>query len=125
MRLGISEAERGYLAGLLEGEGSFFVWRLKRKSGRKGLGADYMYVRPRISLTSTDRDVVYRLYDMTGGMGCVSKVKKPATYTGKPQWVWAVTADDAIEIMLTVRDLMGSRRQAKIDEVLSSELKAA
>lgn len=102
----MSPVDLGWVAGLIEGEGSFLL--LHRHQGTKW--------SPRISMQSTDLDVLERLVAVTG-VGRVSKVG--ARPNRKPCWQWAVAVyADALWLMKEVRPLMGVRRQHAINEVL-------
>lgn len=92
-----------WLAGLLEGEGSFFI--------RKG--------SPKIALQMTDRDVVARAATIMGTKinQCVSRPKGKPTY--KPVYSMAVFGQRAVSWMMIVFRFMGERRQAKIAEVMA------
>jgi hypothetical protein len=110
-----SDVEVAWVAGLLEGEGSFGF-----TTGRAG-GRRY----PRIEMVSTDRDVVVRLAEVLGG-----RVNGPyhtkhvgfaASGNVKPQWRWRLNSQVAvIEVLKAIRPFMLSRRGARIDELLAS-----
>lgn len=100
----MTDLELGWLAGLLEGEGSF--------SCHYGQG-HHNHV---ISLNMTDQDVVGRLLTITG-MGTVRPRKVPSDC--KPAWIWRVYRADHVEqLLLAVRPHMGQRRGARIDDIL-------
>lgn len=88
-----------WLAGLLEGEGSFDLHR-----GRY----------PRIRLGMTDRDVVGRAATLMGGKVRLSL--KPAPH--KATWHTEVSGAKAVAIMRSILPFMGARRSAKIAEIL-------
>lgn len=98
-------AELTWLAGLLEGEGCFFIDRGK-------------YAR--MTLKMTDRDVVYRAYRTTG-VGTFTESHPPRDQrTGRqPTFVWRVSRkDDVLSLMEDLQPLMGARRANKIQEIL-------
>jgi hypothetical protein len=105
-----NELERGWVAGLLEGEGCFSLHRVKQCGG--------VYVYPKVQLITTDEDVAVKaaaMLEVTYGNG-----NKPTLPHHKPRFLVNANGEKAIEIMLTVRDLMGIRRKAKIDEILAT-----
>jgi hypothetical protein len=94
-------AEYYWVAGLLEGEGSF----LTRTRGYSA----------KISCQMTDLDVLQRLQSTLGGSICrTTKVRDHY----KDCWVWNIEGFPAIRIMTLLRDLMGTRRRQQIDLVL-------
>lgn len=90
-----------WLAGLLEGEGTFDLHRGKY---------------PRVRVAMTDRDVVGRAATLLGANVRLSM--KPAPY--KATWHAEVSGEKAAEVMLAVLPFMGSRRSGKIAEVLGA-----
>jgi hypothetical protein len=90
----------GWLAGLLEGEGCFYV------NGSSSIG---------IRLSMTDKDVVECAARLMQ-----SKPGNPSVRGGnrKPIYYTAVNGLSAASWMMTVWPLMGERRQAKIAECL-------
>ena len=88
-----------WLAGLLEGEGSFDLHR-----GRY----------PRVRLGMTDRDVVGRAATLIGGRVRLSLKPVPAQAT----WHVEVSGTKAVEVMRAILPHMGARRSAKIATVL-------
>jgi hypothetical protein len=90
-----------WLAGLLEGEGSFDAQRGKY---------------PRVRVGMTDRDVVGRAATLIGSRVRLSL--KPAPY--QATWHAEVTGSKAAEVMRAVLPFMGSRRSAKIASILGA-----
>jgi len=86
-----------WLAGLIEGEGSF-LWA---KS-------------PCISVQMTDRDIIARAAALLG-----AKVCGPYENGHKPTWAFRVHGSRAVGWMLTLFTFMGERRRAKIAEVIA------
>jgi hypothetical protein len=109
--------EIAWLAGLLEGEGSFMVHRAQAKGK--------LYEKARVQVSMSDRDVVERvarLFHREEGQS-YSVVAQPHR-VGKEHhstiYRVFVNGSRAEEIMQAIRPLMGERRGAKIDEVLST-----
>lgn len=91
-----------WLAGLLEGEGSFDAHRGKY---------------PRIRLGMTDRDVVGRAASLMDATIRLSLRSAPA----KPTFHTEVSGARAAQIMREILPHMGARRSGKIAEVLAVE----
>lgn len=93
-------AEWGWAAGLFEGEGSIIVQRHSPAV--------------RLSLKSTDEDVVRRLWAIAGG-----KMYGPYAYifkdghARKPFWVWHAELSQVNAIMLQFWPWLGERRRAR------------
>ena len=111
---GMDRCDLLWVAGLLEGEGCF---RLHRDVQRRGPNR-YVYYRPRVICAMTDRDVIEKLQLVTG-MGRISLGRKTAP-RHKDYWQWTVSRDgDAISLMKALYPHLGSRRRAKIDQILA------
>lgn len=89
-----------WLAGLLEGEGTFDLHNGKY---------------PRIRLSMTDRDVVGRAATLMGAKVRLSL--KPAPQ--KAQWNAEISGEKADVLMRALLPLMGSRRSGRIADVLA------
>jgi hypothetical protein len=89
-----------WLAGLLEGEGSFDAHRGKY---------------PRVRLAMTDRDIVGRAASLMDAKIRLSLHNAPS----KPTWHTEISGERAAEIMAEILPFMGSRRSGKIAEVLA------
>lgn len=95
-----------WLAGLLEGEGSFSV-------------VSFM---PKIQLSMTDEDIVQRAASILGTNVTGPYKSKQLTKAGgakKPVWYVNVTGSRAAAWLMTIYTLMGGRRQQKIYGVLA------
>jgi hypothetical protein len=102
------DIELAWLAGLLEGEGYFGM--IKSHVGGK------MYRYPRVGVTMTDRDVIERVAAMFGQK--VTTVR-PGPRSRLMQYRFTLTGARAAQLMVDLRPMLGARRQARIDEVLS------
>lgn len=107
----MSDVEAAWVAGLLEGEGSFMV--LSRHGGS---------VRaPRISCGMSDIDVVERLHATVGAGTLVNVKPREAALGSKPMLAWSINRMSEVrDLALRIRPFMGERRQAQIDDVLAS-----
>jgi len=108
----MTDFELGWVVGILEGEGCFFV--TTRSTPKYG-----PYVYARVTVCMTDRDVLERLRKVTG-VGVLERVRARKDPRHKPISQWIVCRNqEAIELMVAVYPHMGTRRQAKIREVLA------
>jgi hypothetical protein len=88
-----------WLAGLLEGEGSFDLHREKY---------------PRVRLAMTDRDVVGRAATLLGARVRLSLKAPPNAAT----WHAEISGTRAAEVMAEILPFMGARRSGKIATIL-------
>ncbi len=93
--MSISMRDLGWTAGFLEGEGSFTL------SG----------LNPRTSATQVELDPLNKLVDLFGG-----KIygKKPGGFGKKPCHAWVLDGAHGIALMMTIYELMSSRRKEQI-----------
>lgn len=98
-----------WLAGLLEGEGCFGFYYLKRNQNGTG------YYCPQIRLSMTDRDVVGRAAKL---MGTRVYLREGTPKGNKPVWTTRAAGAKAAGWMMTLYMLLGERRRTKIQEVL-------
>ncbi|NBQ69806.1 MAG: hypothetical protein EBU46_13685 [Nitrosomonadaceae bacterium] len=109
----IVESDLCWIAGLLEGEGSFILSWKKTKAGRYPV-----YI---VQCNMTDRDVVARLHRLLG-VGHLSKKQIPKNKRHKPFWSWRLNKRDEVRSLAEMLlPLMGRRRSAKIRELLKAE----
>lgn len=100
-----------WVAGLIEGEGTFSVIRNKRKR----------FIYPAVSVVMTDKDVLDRLASVVGH----GKIRERHSQQlrdnphYKRQYVWTLVGSKAEHLMLQIRPWMGERRRDRIDEVLA------
>jgi hypothetical protein len=93
-------AEYAWLAGLIEGEGTF---------GAHGKGA------VRLAVGMTDEDTIRQAHAVSG-VGYV--YFGPRRSPRQDIWTWAVTKTaDAIQLMAVIYPAMSARRQARIEEL--------
>jgi hypothetical protein len=106
----LSDFELGWVCGILQGEGCFFV--TTRRTAKYG---PHLYAR--VTVCMTDRDVLEQLQRVTG-VGILEKVRERKDPRPISQWI-VCRNQEAIELMIAVYPHMGVRRQAKIREVLA------
>jgi hypothetical protein len=104
----IEPTEAAWLAGILEGEGSFMLIKGRSRTGRRYL--------PRVSMQSSDEDTITRVHAISG----VGVTSGPIIRSNrKPVWMWACSrVMDAVPLMVAVRIFMGKRRGQQIDSIL-------
>lgn len=95
--------EIAWLAGLLEGEGCFYI--------RKGHGAT-----PKITLSMTDEDVLARAALL---MDKPYRLLKQRHEGNKPVFRTEICGEKALQIMRNIFPFMGKRRTEKIIEVMA------
>lgn len=109
----MTDTETAWLAGLLEGEGSFLSW--KQKDARSGNRTDVV----RIQMSTSDKDVLVRAAEIVG----VGRVKPlpyhPDRLGKKPMWIWTVQAKaDVRELALRLLPWLGSRRSQQVARIV-------
>jgi hypothetical protein len=114
--------DRGWVAGLLEGEGSFSVRNVRDRDKTTG-AVIRTYRYPKIEVVTTDRDVIERLQTIVGGGNIYPRHADGRNLVGhgrlKDQWVWSLYDQATIAALLRqIRPLMSTRRAARIDELL-------
>jgi|SRR6516225_8143233 hypothetical protein len=107
----LPEAELGWLAGLLEGEGSFFMSNGSNKSGT--------YKYPQISVEMTDLDVIQRVARIFGVSTYTYDNKKRPNEKIIHKAI--VSGSKATELMEQLLPWMGERRSQKIRELLKTK----
>jgi hypothetical protein len=112
-----SEAECAWLAGLLEGEGSFMMTSqsVQLVSGVK------VYRYPRITVNMTDRDVILQAANMFGN----SVYRLPPQDGLKQQWRASTSGTHAASWMQRLYPWLGSRRRGQITRVFSEYNRAS
>lgn len=102
-----------WVAGLLEGEGSFLLATTKQRG--------HTYFHPRIDLTMTDEDVVARASAVLGGTYRrvrYADILRADGYNRKPCWKCSIYSGNALKWMKRLMPLMGERRRAKIKDLI-------
>lgn len=99
----INEPDLIWLAGLLEGEGNF-TWTQNSRQ----------YSYPRMSVGSTDADVIFRVTSIIDNRRLYIKHLP----SGKIFYTWSVNGKIAIEIMRLLQPHMMNRRKAVIGDIL-------
>lgn len=96
----INQVDLAWLAGILEGEGSFYVEN----------------DRPYIKVSMVDEDIIWRVYDLVGaGHIGVENRKDPNQQTC---FRWRTQGHYAMQLMPLLLPYMGYRRSARIEELL-------
>ena len=101
----VTNLDRAWIAGLVEGEGSYYLRNSK----------DYPAVV--FQLNMADEDVVRRAHRLSGRIGTVNP-HDPGSRGVKQQWRWRISSQAEVAwFMDQMYPLMGERRRAKIDEL--------
>lgn len=114
----MNSKELMWLAGFLEGEGSFLVSDSKQKSNHLQSRSDgYRYLSIRIVGPSCDLDVLERVQSIAGG-----KIFGPYADSkgkGKPIYRWVLAKrKEVVPLMEALKPLMGKRRQQQIENAI-------
>jgi hypothetical protein len=104
----MDDLDRAWLAGLLEGEGCFYV----------GRGGKQTRPNPRIQLSMQDPDVVRRAAAIVGSGYTYDYEPKPPSR--RRTFVWRTSGQSAIDLMRELLPLMGQRRAAKIEAIIAA-----
>lgn len=101
----MTPVELGWLAGLLEGEGTFTL--LTQRDRRKA--------RALVRLEMTDEDVVRKAHAIAG-VGSVGEYHREGY---KTSWWWQVARQEHVaQLLQAIHSLMGKRRAERIAECL-------
>lgn len=103
--------ETAWLAGLLEGEGSFVVYSKRRE---RSYGS-WQQITVRVQIAMTDRDVIKNVAALLGS-GVWRKSPSDSKY--KMQYATHVSGPRACAVMTAIRPHMGRRRRRQIDVAL-------
>lgn len=114
----MSDYDKGWLIGLLEGEATIGCWNA---SGRKADIPSKHVKYAKVSISSTDRDVLDHILKLTG-IGSIilhygAKSKKKESH--KQSWTWTVgAAEDVLDILdfYLTAPLISEHRQDQIRE---------
>ncbi len=104
----MTEQEFYWLAGLLEGEGSFLP------------GPPSAPNKPSITLTMTDADVVARVALLWGVAFHEVRRDRSTRMGWKPNYFTHLRGRPAVQLMVRLRPLMGERRQQQIERAVTS-----
>ncbi|MDX2162145.1 MAG: hypothetical protein SF162_12535 [bacterium] len=103
----IDELDLYWLAGLLEGEGSFCA------------GTPKVPNKPYVGMNSVDEDVIARVASLLRIKYQYCAPKRYEAMGWKPFYSIRLVGARAVDLMHAVRPLMGTRRQAQIDHALA------
>ena len=100
----MSDAEAAWVAGYLEGEGSFFAILTRARP------------KARVSAVSTDHDVLVRLAAFVGTGSVLTVTRRREIPGRKPSWYWSInTRADVVALTDRLYPLMGARRREQIE----------
>lgn len=89
----LSEFDKGYIAGIIDGEGSICLTKHHQNEFRS----------PEIEVTSTTYEILQYLKDKVGGT--ISK-KTQNHEIWKDSWVWKVRVNAALELLEQIQDYL-------------------
>lgn len=96
----MNQAERGWLAGIIDGEGSIVL----DPQGRE-------WRRPALSITSTDREILEEVERLIGGTIIPIKAYKNRM---KPAWIWRLQgAQKVLKSLRSVQELLKCPKKQK------------
>ena len=104
----ISETEKYWLAGILEGEGSFFARTRKRNPKYSG---PWVQKCPSIQICMNDKDIIAAVASLMG----------TSFWPRGKMYMTAVTGPRAITLMTLLEPIMGIRRQKQIRRTLTEQ----
>lgn len=108
----ISPEQVAWVAGIIEGEGSFIV-----EKRRSGAYATRVYASARIQANMTDQDVIERLAELMGGKINLERQKDP---NRKDQWRWTLRGYETVRTACTLlRPWMFERRIRQMDHMFA------
>lgn len=99
----LSEFDRGWVVGIVEGEGTFRSRNLTQKPG--------------VVVSQKDPEILEKLKGFLGGNLYDYTHKSPTTghYGTAALWRWTLNGRAAVDLMVAVRPSMSVRRQQQID----------
>lgn len=102
----MDDAERGYLAGIIDGEGCLSMREYKRKHSAPGY-------RVEVRVNNADKDIIDRLHAAFGGT-----VEPMKNYVNRPLYTWRVgSKKDVWNVLVAIYPLLCERRQAKARKI--------
>lgn len=97
----------GWVAGIIEGEGSISVTAAQK------IGNVYTY--PLVIVGMTDEDVVRRLHEWSGIGRVTGPFCPPSRGTNKPHWCWSVNKISHVEALCAaIAPFLSERRQEQV-----------
>jgi hypothetical protein len=104
----MNEKEKYWLAGILEGEAAFLKSPPSEPNSKVA-----------IKVEMTDRDVVERVSELFGSYS-IQEIERNRKKSWSDCYRVTVTGSRAIEIMKTVKPVLGKRRTKKIESIIDS-----
>lgn len=103
----LTDIEKGYIAGILDGEGTITLTRIKANE----------YRAPVVSVTSTTIEILEYLQERCGGS--ISQQAKKEEHH-KDSWSWKIIRNKAIELLEQVSDyLLVPEKKYRADLIIS------
>jgi hypothetical protein len=89
----LAEIDKGWIAGIIDGEGSICLTRQKANEHRS----------PELEVTSTTKEMLEKLQGLCGGSISIQKVYQ-AHY--KPSWHWNIKGNKVLELLSEIREYL-------------------
>lgn len=106
----LTEIEKAYIAGILDGEGSIMLTTLHKNQTPS----------PVVAIASTDKELLDWLKEKIGGSICI---KPPRKETHNVSWDWKIAHNLALEFLKDILPYMRIQRKIRRAELLLSEYK--
>ena len=104
----MTESEKGYVAGLIDGEGSICLTKNHANEFRS----------PAVEMSSTTYAMVEKMKELCGGTISNKNHQNP---NWKQAWHWQVKGDKAINLLKEVKDfLLEPKKKARADLIVST-----
>lgn len=87
----LTENQKGYIAGIIDGEGSVCLSKKAANEHRS----------PELQVTSTTKEILTYLQELCEGVVSSQKIYKD---TYKPSWRWTLRGDKAINLLTQIKD---------------------
>ena len=100
----LDEKTKGYIAGIIDGEGSLMVYPFKSKEG-------YTIYQARLAVGNTKKELIDYLEKTTG----IGRVRVSHTSQGKPFYYWALHGNNIRKFLPSILPyLLLKRKQAEL-----------
>lgn len=109
----VSIEDLAWLAGFIDGEGSFFLHRHPNKK------QNYVSYGPTLSITNTDYGLLEKVQKIVGWGGIYSNNFRPEYKNRKPRWIWNISGHPRVgNVFECIRPWMGLFKVEKALDVL-------
>jgi hypothetical protein len=109
-----SDYDLGWIAGIIDGEGSIGLMRSKRKTYKAG----YTYA-PRLSVGNSEIEMLTKLKEILGGSLSKASAKFREDIGHKPFWNWSISAGAMREVLPAIKLVTKEKQRKLILEALA------